>query len=603
LENFDTIKNSPPHIYHSALPFSPSSSWLCKCYNTDPSLTVKVVKGLPVEWGTCSRTVLLDSFTQTLSYWYETVAVGSEPGDIIILDAITGSQTAVLSGHTDKVNCITFSPDGTSLVSGSDDCTVKLWDVQTGGVAKTFSGHTERVWSISISADYTTIASGSADRTTCLWSIQTGECYYTIQQQDIVRHVSFSPINPQHLVSICDNKLWQWDTNGHQIKPPFDRSCVAFSPDGTQFVSCHGAATVVQVSHSGALVAEFQVASNNIQHCCFSPDSRLVAVATNSTVCVWDITNSEPHLVETLTGHSKNITSLAFSSPSTLISASQDKSVKFWQIGAPSVDRIATDQQSIPNTSSPIMSITLQTRDGIAISSDLGGVVKTWDISTGLCKASFQTPVKGKRDVRLVNGKLVVVWHEAEKGYTGDDEGRKGTKITGRIHIFDAERGELLQAVDTLEPRVRDLWIAEDGSRVFCLGEESVQAWFIQTGGAAGEVRFQNQLRPDSLTVGGLKVWAHFAHLPTQGWDFGIPGSPTPISNMAPNKPSLDITDSDTKKWSVGLPSIRCTATGVEVLQLPGRYARPSITQCSDKYFIAGYNSGEVVILDLGYLL
>ena len=49
LEHFDAIRDSPSYIYHSALPFSPSSSWLQKCYNTDLSLTVKVVKGVPAE--------------------------------------------------------------------------------------------------------------------------------------------------------------------------------------------------------------------------------------------------------------------------------------------------------------------------------------------------------------------------------------------------------------------------------------------------------------------------------------------------------------------------------------------------------------------------
>jgi WD40 repeat protein len=94
--------------------------------------------------GMCSRTVVLDSFTQTLSFHNNNIAVGSESGDIIILDTITGTQTALLSGHTDEVNCVAFSPDGTSLVSGSDDYTVKLWDVQTGGIVNTFSGHTGR---------------------------------------------------------------------------------------------------------------------------------------------------------------------------------------------------------------------------------------------------------------------------------------------------------------------------------------------------------------------------------------------------------------------------------------------------------------------------
>jgi len=62
--------------------------------------------------------------------------------------------------------------DGTLLVSGSRDDTVKLWDVQTGGVIKTFRGHTDCVLSVAISADCTMIISGSSDKTIHLWDIQ-----------------------------------------------------------------------------------------------------------------------------------------------------------------------------------------------------------------------------------------------------------------------------------------------------------------------------------------------------------------------------------------------------------------------------------------------
>ena len=93
------------------------------------------------EWGTCSQTVSLDTHTLTLAYWNNVIAIGSGKGDIITLDAITGSRVTVLSGHTDEVNCVTSSSDGRSLVSGADDNTVKLWDIQTGGVVRTFLGH------------------------------------------------------------------------------------------------------------------------------------------------------------------------------------------------------------------------------------------------------------------------------------------------------------------------------------------------------------------------------------------------------------------------------------------------------------------------------
>ena len=163
LEHFDIICNSPSHIYHSALPFSPSSSWLHKCYCPELSQEVQVIKGLPAEWGTCSHTVSLNGYAQNLSYWNNTIAVGLSSGNIIILNAITGSQEAVLSGHTGEVRSIAYSLDGVFLVSESEDATVKLWDIQTGGVVKTFfHDYSEFSSSVSISADYTRIASGAS---------------------------------------------------------------------------------------------------------------------------------------------------------------------------------------------------------------------------------------------------------------------------------------------------------------------------------------------------------------------------------------------------------------------------------------------------------
>jgi WD40 repeat protein len=99
--------------------------------------------------------------------------------DIITLDAITGSQMAVLSGHTGWVRSVTFSSDGRSLASGSDDRTVKLWDMQTGGVVKTFHGHNIMF----IQFPFLEIALGLFQDlqrcTICLWDIQTGECLHS----------------------------------------------------------------------------------------------------------------------------------------------------------------------------------------------------------------------------------------------------------------------------------------------------------------------------------------------------------------------------------------------------------------------------------------
>jgi len=584
LEHFDTICNSPSHIYHSALPLSPSSSWFQKCYNAELSLQVKVVKGLPAEWGMCSRTASLNAVPCALSYLNNTIAVGfrSSSDGIIILSATTGSQTAILSGHTDWVRSLIFSSDGTSLVSGSDDCTIKLWDIQTGGVVKTFSGHTGFVLAVSISADCTRIASGSIDETIRLWDTQTGQCHCVIEKQyNNVDHVYFSPTNPQHILSISGNKVWQCDTNDHQSSLVCDGSHINFSLDGTQFALCNGAVITVQNSDSRDIVAEFHITNSNASYCCFSPDGKLVAVAAGNTAYVWNITGPDPCLVGTFIGYASAITSLVFSSPTSLISASEDQTVKFWQIDASLTTPVETDLKSTPLTLASIKSIVLQVKDGITITSDSDGVVRVWDILTGICKTSLQSPAGNSRykDIQLVDGRLIFVWHGNEK-----------------IHIWDTEKGELLQTVDAPSGKLEDLRISGDGTKVFCLYWGSIEAWSMWTGEVVGIVRIDYVTPQRSLTVNGTRVWIHYPQSEYQGWDFGTPGS-SPI--QLPSMPTLHLSP---MVWNTSQSGIKDIVTGKVVFQLSGRFAKPTVVQCDGYYLVAGYSSGDILILDFNHV-
>ena len=583
-ENFDVIQNSPSHLYHSGILLSPSSSWLHKSYDAELSQGVKVVRGLPTEWGTCSRTVPLPSGPEALACWNNIIAVGLDSSDIILLNGITGSQVAVLSGHTNTVRSLTFLLDGTSLVSGSYDETLKLWDVQTGGVVRTFKGHANFVCSVSVSPSQTTIASGSEDNTIRLWDIQTGECRHVIEQQKPVYCVTFSPVDPQHLVFLSGGFIQQWDIDSCQIESIYDGSSPAFSLDGTCFISKKGNAATVQNSGSGVTVATCSVPSGYLRHCCISPDGELVAAAVGTTTYVWDITSSDSHPIGTFIGHTGDISSLTFSSSSSLISGSEDKSVKFWQIGASSTDLAASNTKYTPPALSPIRSITLQAKDGIAISSDSDGVVRTWDLSTGHCKASFQTPAKGshQRCIQLVDSRLILVWCTDEE-----------------VYIQDAEKGQLLQKVDASVPFVLDIRISGDGSRVFCMDIHWVQAWSISTGEIVGRMTLPLALSKGALlTVDGSRAWVS-----ANWWDFGIPGSPPILlSGMFPVRPHLDFTGG-VRESKTELPAIENTVTGKVVFQLPAKLASPSDSQWDGQYLVAGYENGEVLILDFSNML
>ena len=539
-----------------------------------------MVKGLPAGWGMCFRIVKLGKPIWALTCWKDTIAVGLESGDIITLDGITGSQIAIFSGHPCWVRSLAFSPDGTFLVSGSYDKTVKLWDIQTGGVVKTFSGHANWVVSVSISADSTTIASGSWDKTIHLWNIQTGGCCHVIKQQDWVYHVRFSPTNPQCLASVSGDKVWHWDTSGHQTKPAHNGSHIAFSLDGTQIVSCQGGDIVVQNTDSGVVVAKFHAAHNRTSRCCFSPNGRFIAVAADRTVYVWDITSADPHPIRTFIGDTWSVTSLAFYSPSSLISSSDDQSVKFWEISAAQANPPAIGPESTPIASAPIKSITLQAEAGVVLSSDSDGMVRTWDISTGFCKVSFQVPSKDPKwcDVRLINNRMIFVW------------------FVDKIHVWDIGKEELLQMIEvTMDDSdgVEDVKISEDGSKVFCLFWRVIRAWSVLTGEVVGEVGLELSQPRRSLTMDGSRVWVHSPLSGPLGWNFGIPGS-SPV--QLPNTPSLH--PNDTKLWDVGRSRIKDKITRKVAFQLAGRFANPLVSQWDGRHLVAGYRSGDVLILD-----
>ncbi len=57
------------------------------------------------------------------------LAVGTQGGDILFNDTATGERVHVLSGHTGCISHLIFNREGTLLVSGSCDGTVRLWRI------------------------------------------------------------------------------------------------------------------------------------------------------------------------------------------------------------------------------------------------------------------------------------------------------------------------------------------------------------------------------------------------------------------------------------------------------------------------------------------
>ncbi|NEP62182.1 MAG: WD40 repeat domain-containing protein, partial [Symploca sp. SIO2G7] len=91
------------------------------------------------------------------------------------IPAHTGAANQAPGRSTRSVSVLAYTPDGSILVSGSYDRTIKVWNQITGRLAyPPLRGHTGRVEAIAINPNGEILASASRDGVR-LWNLQTGE--------------------------------------------------------------------------------------------------------------------------------------------------------------------------------------------------------------------------------------------------------------------------------------------------------------------------------------------------------------------------------------------------------------------------------------------
>ena len=93
--------------------------------------------------GNRQSTLTIDSSVECVAFSPDGSKIAAaHSNEIQIFDAQTQAKLgSMLSGHSDYVRAVSWSPYGTMLASSSDDRTIKLWDTQSGKVNSTLKGH------------------------------------------------------------------------------------------------------------------------------------------------------------------------------------------------------------------------------------------------------------------------------------------------------------------------------------------------------------------------------------------------------------------------------------------------------------------------------
>jgi WD40 repeat protein len=259
-------------------------------------------------------------------------------GEIRLWDVASGREVRTLSGHTDWVKSVAFSPDGRLLASGSDDDTIKLWDVASGREVRTLTGHTSDVFSVAFSPDGRLLASGSNDKTIRLWDVASGSLVRTLTgHTDRVLSVAFSPDGRLLASGSGDRTIKLWDVaTGSLVRTLSGHTdwvfSVAFSPDGRLLASGSSDKTIkLWEVASGREVRTLSGHTWSVYSVAFSPDGRLLASGSWQVIKLWDVATGS--LVRTLEGHTSYVTSVAFSPDGRLLaSGSWDNTIKLWDI-------------------------------------------------------------------------------------------------------------------------------------------------------------------------------------------------------------------------------------------------------------------------------
>ncbi len=215
-----------------------------------------------------------------------------------------GQQIAVLTGHTDAINSVRFSPDGSQLVTASNDGTARLWRAD-GTLIRALSVNTATLSSAMFSADGQRIITFHADGLTRIWS-STG----TLLAELPGFSAPFAVNAQAQIVLTADNAqvIHLWRDDGTPVSAftstmPSSLSALAFSRDGRT----------------------------------------LLLGGSDGTVQLWDTAHGR--LIGTLTGHTDQVWSASFNADGTRVAtASRDGTTRLWPVFG-TVDAMTAEAQ------------------------------------------------------------------------------------------------------------------------------------------------------------------------------------------------------------------------------------------------------------------
>ncbi|CQD03613.1 putative regulatory protein [Mycolicibacterium conceptionense] len=223
---------------------------------------------------------------------------------------------------------VAFNRDGSRLVSGGEDKTVRVWGVDGRLIAQMV--HDDKVSSVAFSPDGSRVVSGGEDKTVRVWGVD-GRLIAQMVHGDKVSSVAFSPDGTRIASAGKDSTVRVWNALTHlQVGSPLIHAgavnSVAFSPDGTRIATAGNERLIrLYSTETNRLIGYLPGHEAAINTLVFHPDNRhLASSSSDGTIRLWDVG------WQRMVGHDDDVWAGFFDDGRRIGSGSRDRTVRWW---------------------------------------------------------------------------------------------------------------------------------------------------------------------------------------------------------------------------------------------------------------------------------
>lgn len=417
-----------------------------------------------------------------------------------------------LDGHSGPVRTVAFSKDGSRIISGSQDNTIRFWDAEGGQLLKSFRGHDGAVRTVAFAESDQVILSGSHDNSIRKWNISEYEEIRVLQGQVLEGHVDailsagFSPDGERIVTASRDRTARTWETfTGQPLK--------VFA-EGHSFL---------------ATSAAF-----------FPGGKRLATGAVDNTVRIWDV-DSGTQLVRL--EHTGRAAALTVSNDGKwVITGGDDNSAKMWNAETGELASVFKGDKDSKGHNNEVTAVAISENDQRLLTGDSSGRVFIWDIKTQKVVLELKGHARSRiTDAAFLPGTNRVLTASADRTVAQWDA-TSGEEVPslilshpdsvvamslrpnthqvltacgdGSVRLWDADTAKVISELDRGAEKITDVAINDAGSKALAVDANGRKTLIFSLGNTT------ESITADQTYVSNGQLWsAIFAPLKS---DLGI---------------------------------------------------------------------------------